>query len=346
MSARHHRLARRAARFAVEHATWILFAVVIAVFGALAPSFVSLENARTILVQSASVGITAVGMTFVLLTAGIDLSVGALMLLAGAAVATISPVEAAAPAGLDLLGVVAVALGIGALWGAGLGLFVSLFGVAPFLVTLAGLFLGRGLGMQISETRVLPAPECLSVLGTGDVAGLPGPLVIFGVVLLLGHVALRRTPFGRAVQAVGDDPVAARKVGVPMTRVLVGVYAISGACAALAGLVALSQLGTVSPSLGEEREFEAIAAAVLGGTSLFGGRGSVVPGALLGTVLIQTIQSGLTTLDVDLYLQPVITAALLFFAVLVDTARTRWIERRDRRAIRIDEDDLDRGGTR
>jgi ribose transport system permease protein len=143
------------------------------------------------------------------------------------------------------------------------------------------------------------------------------------IVLVVGQWVLSRTRFGRHVLAVGHDPVAARKAGVNVNGVLVRVYLICGTCAAVGGLVALAQLGAVSPTFGREREFDAIAAAVLGGTSLFGGRGSVLPGVLVGAVTIQAVFNGLNLLNADPYAYPVITGGVVFLAILADSVRNR-----------------------
>jgi len=145
---------------------------------------------------------------------------------------------------------------------------------------------------------------------------------------------LTRTPFGRQIYAVGNDADGARKAGINVTRILFAVYVICGVCAALSGLVSLTQTGAVSPSFGQQKEFTAIAAAVLGGTSLFGGRGSVFPGTVLGAVLIQTVENGLVILNADPYLYPLVTSGIIFAAVLLDSVRARLLEKLNRRRVR------------
>jgi ribose transport system permease protein len=131
-------------------------------------------------------------------------------------------------------------------------------------------------------------PDAFLEIGATRVAGVPVPLLVFALVAVIAHVVLTRTPFGRQVHALGEHPGNARKAGVPVARILVAVYIISGACAAIGGILTLGQLGSVSPKFGDSYEFKAIAAAVLGGTSLFGGRGAVLPGTVIGAVLIQS----------------------------------------------------------
>jgi ribose transport system permease protein len=177
-------------------------------------------------------------------------------------------------------------------------------------------------------------PEELLRFGAGRLLGVPLPIWILAVTTLAGQYVLTRTGFGRRIYAVGNNPDAAHKAGIDVTRMIASVYVISGFCAALGGLVSVAQLGAVSPTFGNQREFAAISAAVLGGTSLFGGRGSVLPGTLLGALLIQTVESGLVIVNADPYVYPLIMAAIIFVAVLLDSVRQREAEKLTRRKIR------------
>lgn len=314
----------------LNQASLILFAVVLAVFGALSPAFFQPANAVNILIQTSSTGILAVGMTFVLLTAGVDLSVGSIMFVAAAVGGKLIL------GGWSLPAVLLVMLGIGALYGALNAIFITRLAIMAFIVTLATRYFGRGLGLRITETRAMNLPESFYELGAARILGVPLPVLIFGIVVLLAHLTLTRTPFGRQIYAVGADLEAARKAGINTRLVLFVVYVICGLCAAAAGIVALSQAPAVSPSFGNNREFMAIAAAVLGGTSLFGGRGAVFPGTVLGAVLIQTIDNGLNILNVNPYLYPLITSGVIFAAVLLDAIRNRVLAGRNRRRIFIE----------
>jgi ribose transport system permease protein len=314
----------------LNQASLVLFALVLIVFGAMSPAFLKADNFVNILIQTSSTGILAVGMTFVLLTAGVDLSVGSIMFVA------------AAVAGKLVLGgwsfgsSLAVMLAIGALYGALNAVFITRFAIVAFIVTLATRYFGRGLGLRITETRAMNLPETFYELGAARVVGVPIPVLIFAAVVIVGHLMLTRTPFGRQVYAVGADVEAARKAGLSTGVVLFAVYVICGLCAAIAGVVALSQAPAVSPTFGNNREFLAIAAAVLGGTSLFGGRGAVFPGTVLGAVLIQTMENGLNILNVNPYLYPLITSSVIFLAVLLDAFRSRILARVNRRRIFVE----------
>jgi ribose transport system permease protein len=316
--------------FALNNAPLVLFAFVLAVFGAMSPKFLFGDNFVNILIQSSATGIVATGMTFVLLTAGVDLSVGAIMFV-GAAVAG-KLVLAGQPLALAL----AAMLGVGLIFGAINAVFITGLRIVAFIVTLATLFIGRGFALWITETRAMNLPENFLFLGSVRVAGIPLPVMVFAAVIVLAHLVLARTPFGRQIYALGNTAENARKAGVRVDRILFAVYGISGFCAALGGIISLAQLGAVSPRFGLDYEFKAIAAAVLGGTSLFGGRGRVFPGTVLGAVLIQSVENGLNILNADPYLYPLITSAIIFLAVLLDSARSQLLATLARRRIRVE----------
>jgi ribose transport system permease protein len=288
-----------------------------ATFASLSPRFLDAANLVNIVVQASSVGIVATGMAFVLLTAGIDLSVGAVMFVSAAVAGKL------AVAGAPLPVVFGTILLVGALGGAVNASFVTKAGVKAFVVTLATLYVGRGLGLFITQTRALNLPESVLQVGSARLLGVPAPAVVLALVLAAAHLVLTRTPFGRHVYAVGHDPAAARRAGLPTDRILFVVYVLCGTLAALGGAVAVARLGAVSPTFGREREFAAVAAAVLGGVSLFGGRGSVLPGVLIGALLVQTVENGLVIVNADPYLYPLVMAGVIFLAVLLDSARGR-----------------------
>ncbi len=302
----------------LDFAPLLLCAAVLVFFGAQSAKFLEPRNLVNIVVQASSTGIAAVGMTFVLLTAGVDLSVGAIMFVAAAVAGKM------ALAGWPLPFALLAMLAIGLIFGVFNAFFITRVRVAAFIVTLAVLFIGRGLGLRITETRAMNLPEAFLQLGAARLLGVPLPAWLFAGVLAAAHLALTRTPFGRQVLAVGHDLEMAKKAGLRTGRILAVVYLISGVCAAIAAMVTLGQLGAVSPKFGEQKEFAAIAAAVLGGTSLLGGRGNVLPGTLLGALLIQSIENGLVILNADPYLYPMITSAVIFVSVCLESLRNRF----------------------
>lgn len=301
----------------LDFAPAALLAAVLTIFGCLSGQFLTADNLTQILIQSSATAIVATGMTFVLLTAGVDLSVGAVMFV-GAGLA-----GKLALAGQPLPICLAVMVGVGLAGGTVNALLVTRLKLVAFIATLATLYIGRGLGRWITQTRAMNLPDAFLALGSTNWLGIPRPLWIAGGVILLAQLVLANTPFGRQLYALGNSLDAAQKAGLRTTRLLATVYVVCGFCAALGGILALAQLGAVSPRFGELYEFDAITAAVLGGTSLFGGRGKVFPGTVLGAVLLKTIFNGLVIVQADPYWYPLITSAIVFAAVLSDGLRQR-----------------------
>jgi ribose transport system permease protein len=322
---------RRLILLLLDHAPIVLCVVVFATFGLLSATFLEPRNLLNILIQSSALAIVAAGMTFVLITGGVDLSVGSVMYVSVAVAGVL--IFAGYPLWLGA----AAAVAAGAAAGTLNALVITRFHAVPFIVTLAALFVWRGFGLWLTNTRAMNMPPEVTALGAATLAGVPLPVVVFAVICACAHVALTRTPAGRQLYAVGDDADAARKAGIDVRRRLFMVYVIAGVCAALSGLVSLSQTGAVSPSFGQQREFAAIAAAVLGGTSLFGGRGNVLPGTVLGAVLIQAVENGLVIINANPYVYPLVTSGIIFVAVLLDSTRTRLLAVLTRRQIRVDE---------
>jgi len=314
----------------LNNAPLVLFAIALIVFSILSPRFLTGDNLLNILLQSSSTIIVATGMTFVLLTAGVDLSVGAAMFVGAAICGKL--VLGGQSVALSL----SIMLGLGVVFGAINAFFITRLRIVAFIVTLATLFIGRGLALRFTETRAMNLPDAFLQLGSARFIGIPMPVFLAGAVVLVAQVILSRTPFGRQLYALGHDAEAARKAGVHVRRLTASVYLISGFCAALGGIITLTQLGAVGPRFGENYEFKAIAAAVLGGTSLFGGRGKVFPGTVLGAVLIQSVENCLVLLNANPYLYPMVTSVVIFIAVLVDVIRSRALDHFGRRRIRQD----------
>ena len=316
---------------AMNQAPVLLFVAVVAVVGALSPSFLAPNNLLNVLVQASGTAIVATGMTFVLLTAGVDLSVGSIMFVSAAVGGKLLLGQGWPP-----LAVVGAITGLGALCGLLNAALIARLGIIAFIATLGTQYLGRGFGMWLTETRAMNLPDSFTHVASLRLLGLPLPLVVFALVALTAHLTLTRTPFGRQVHAVGQDPQAARQAGLNVPGILTTVYVIGGLCAGLGGAVSLAQIGAVAPTFGAGKEFAAIAAAVLGGTSLFGGRGHVLPGTVLGAVLIQGVENGLNHLNADPYLYPLVTSGIIFVAVLLDSLRSQLLARLSRRRIRHD----------
>ena len=306
----------------------LLFLLVVLVIGLHADQFLTVDSFRQVLQQAAPIVVVATGMTFVLLVGGVDLSVGAIMFV-GAGLA-----GQLAVGGVPLVWCALLMMGVGLAAGAINAFLVTRLRLVAFIATLATLYIGRGVGRWVTETRAINLPDAFLALGSTSWLGLPLPVWVALVVTGIAEWVLRRTPFGRRLYAVGADADAARRAGLNTGRLIAAVYVVSGLCAGIGGLLALAQLGAVSPRFGELYEFDAITASVLGGTSLFGGRGRVLPGTVLGALLLRTIYSGLVVARVDPYAYPLITAAVIFLAVLLDSQRHAVAERLARRVIR------------
>lgn len=315
--------------FVLRNAPPILFVLTFIVFGLLSDRFLQFRTLENIVRQASYIGIIAVGMTFVILTGGIDLSVGSLMYLS-TAIAGVWVLGSGLPVWLAVVAVLVTGL----LAGLVNALVITRVRIVPFIVTLGTLAVFRGLGLAITQSRPVSFPSEILAVGTTRILGVPTPIVLFALVVFLAWITLTFTPFGRQVYAVGADQDAAKKAGINVGRVLLAVYLISGVCAALGGLVLVGQFGIVNAGFGEGDEFDAIAAVVLGGASLFGGRGTVFPGTVLGAVLVQMVTAGLIFTRVDIYLQPLVFAAIIYLAVLIDSQRTLLLTRLQRRNIR------------
>ncbi len=313
----------------LRNAPLILFAVVLLIFALLSDRFFATQNFVNILIQTSHVAILGIGITFVLLTAGIDLSIGAVMYLS---VAVLGSYFTGFLWPVSLLACIVIGLAFGATN----AFFIVRVDVPAFITTLATLFIGRGIALYITDTKMVFFEPAILDLGRASYLGIPWSLWIFAIVFLLAWIVLAQTPFGRRIYAIGENAEAAKKAGINVSLSLFAVYLICSALAGIAGFVSATQVGAASPTFGIEKEFSAIAAAVLGGTSLFGGRGGVV-GTVFGAVLIQTVNNGLVIINANPYVYPLVTAAIIFLAVFVDSQRSRILETMNRRTIRVEE---------
>ena len=285
------------------------------------PNFLKVENLLNVANQIAVIAIIAIGMTLVIITAGIDLSVGSLIALA-AVVAAWSIRELAGAKEASVAAMVLCSLvGIGAcaLIGLGAGFFITLFRLPPFIVTLSVLFIARGVAFRITGSQsISELPDSFVWLGRGaDLLSLPNSVVLMLALYVLAHILMSRMVLGRYVYAVGGNAEAARLSGVPVRRVLLFVYTLSGALAGVGGIILASQLQSGSPLYGETYELYVIAAVVVGGTSISGGEGKVL-GTLIGALIIGVIQNGMNLTGVESKTQLIVFGAIILLAVLVD----------------------------
>jgi putative xylitol transport system permease protein len=304
-----------------EYGIVIAFVVEIVVFSAASDHFFSVANLTNVTLQTSVLAITAAGMTFVILTAGIDLSVGSLVAVCGVVCALLLKLDV--PVGVVLALGVAGGLAVGLLSGVLSGVFVARFSITPFIATLAMMTIWRGAAyMMVGGRPVWGLPEQFDLLGSGRVLGVPFPTVVMVIVYVCAWFVLAHTPFGRHVYAVGGNAEAARLAGIETGRVTTAVYAISGVLAALSGVILASRMSSGQPNAGLMFELEVIAAVVVGGTSLFGGRGGIV-GTFFGAMLIGVLRNGLNLVGVGSYVQQVVLGIVILLAVMLDQLRKK-----------------------
>ena len=291
------------------------FTICVAFFGVMTDTFLLPNNLLNVLRQAAPILVVAVAMTYVIITAGIDLSVGSQVALINAVVAIVLS-WGGIPWPLVVLG----ALLLGALIGLFQGWFVAYQGIPAFIVTLAGLSILRGLALYLTQGYSIPISDLPSFLaiGRGQMLGVPIPVIIAIGVVVFGAVILGQTVYGRQVVAVGSNAEAARRAGMPARGVLASVYVLTGVASAIAGLLIAARLGSGSSNAAVGFELQVIAAVVLGGTSLFGGRGSIL-GTLLGAMTIAVIGNGLILMHISPFFTQIVTGMIILIAIWLNT---------------------------
>lgn len=314
-----------AAAFARRGSAPIVLVLVVAVGAAVfGDSFIGPRNLGNIALDSSYLLLIAVGMTFVIISGGIDLSVGSLFALSGVLTAYGAQWGSAVAVALPLTVCGLIGLANGAL--------VGKARMAPFIVTLAALLFARGLALAVSregnEIRLIPADLVLTRIGQAKIAGLGAPVYVALVVLVVGALVLNRTRFGQSVYAIGGSPDSAQLMGLAVSRVKLSVYVLSATLAAVAGVLVAAQTSSGLPTIGEGRELEAIAAVVIGGTLLSGGIGAL-SGTLAGVLLLKVIQNLINQVGVlSSYYQQVVSGVFLLLVVLVQTRLSRRREHR------------------
>lgn len=281
------------------------------------PVFLTFNNLFNIVAQTTVTAVIAIGMTFVIITAGIDLSVGSIAALAGVFGVTLMLRGLSWP-----LAVIGGAL-IGSLVGLINGLLVTVARLSPFITTLGMMSVARGLVyLTTGAVAVYGAPDDFGLLGQGVIGSIPIPLIILVVVAVLAHIVLSRTRLGRYTSAIGSNKEAARLSGIPIGRYLTVIYVLQGLLAGFAGMIASSRVVSGQPNFGIGLELDVIAAVVVGGASLFGGQGTII-GTLIGAFLIALIRNGAVLLDINIFYQNVIVGIVIWLAVIWDQFRRR-----------------------
>ncbi|WP_341486920.1 ABC transporter permease [Pararhizobium sp. A13] len=309
-----------------EYGIFLAFLLLALILSVSNEYFLTPGNISNVLLQTSINGVLAIGMTFVILTRGIDLSVGSVVALAGIVSASFATTSATAgilgspyPAYLAL----AIGLIVGIACGSLVGLIVSRFAVPAFVATLGMLSAARGLTLIYGGGKPVPAltPE-FRWIGTGNVLGVPMPVILLAIVFAVSWWVLTRTRFGRYIYAVGGNPHAANTSGINVTRLRFLVYVISGSLSGLAGMILSARTGSALPQAGIAYELDAIAAVVIGGTSLSGGVGRIT-GTLIGALIIGVMNNGLDLMGIQSYYQQVLKGALIVGAVMLDQKRNQ-----------------------
>jgi ribose transport system permease protein len=300
----------------------LILGLLVVVMALLSPYFLTGRNLTNLGFQTAIVGVLALGQLLVILTRGIDLSVGSVVALSGVVGGIVAGGSATSAAGghgaFALLAMAGVGLGIGLVNG------IVLVGgrvMNPFIVTLGMLSIVRGAALVLSDAQTVTGmPPVVQDLGTGLVGPLPAPAVLVAALALFTWVVLARTQWGRWIYAVGGNPDAARRVGIPVDRVLLSVFAVCGLAAGIAGILVAGRTNAGAPNAGQLLELDAITAVVIGGASFFGGRGSV-PNVVAGALIIGVIRNGLNLLDVTPFWQSIAIGALVIASLEIDVLR-------------------------
>ncbi|WP_413451726.1 ABC transporter permease [Georgenia phoenicis] len=295
----------------------VVLIALVALMAVIAPNFASVDNLMNVARSISVNAILAAGMTFVIITAGIDLSVGSTVAVSGV-VAVMTAISGAPTPLAVVLGVLA-----GAVMGLVNGALTAYLSLAAFIVTLGTMTFGRGLAYTMTGGQpIVDNTIGFRDIGNGYIAGIPAPVVVMAVVYLAAWFLLERTRYGRHVYAVGGNSEAARLAGVNVKAVTTSVYVIAGACAGLAGIIFAARVVSAQPTAGDGYELDAIAAVVLGGTSLMGGRGRII-GTLIGSVILGVLTTGLILMNVPFFTQLLIKGAVIILAVVIDSLKHR-----------------------
>ena len=279
----------------------------------LTPHFLTVSNLLNVLEQTSINAIVAVGMTYVIISGGIDLSVGSVLALAGVVLATLLH------NGMPIPVAMAVALAVGALFGSFSGIAITWGRLPPFIATLGMMSIARGCALLFTEGRPVSGFEPgFRAIATARIAGIPAPVFVTAGVYLVAHFVLSETRFGRYVYALGGNEEATRLSGVNVRLYKTAVYAVSGLTSAVAAVLLTARLNSAQPIAGIMYELDAIAAVVIGGTSLVGGEGSL-GGTLIGALIMGVLRNGLNLLSVSSFTQQVVIGLVIVGAVLIDT---------------------------
>jgi ribose transport system permease protein len=291
----------------------------ILIFSLINHNFFSVNNARNLLQQTSSAGIAAAGLVFVLVTGGIDVSIGSTLFMTSIISALLTD------NGLGFWGAVGASMLCGALIGCVNGFFIAKIKMTPLIVTLAMMYIIRGVAITIVgiKTTFFNNPIGIFIARTRLFTVIPVVVAVLAVTAAIAQFILGKTLFGKQLYAIGNNRTAAEISGIKVTRNIFISYVICGMLAGLSGLISGAQVGGISPTFAQGQEFIIICSTVLGGVSLFGGRGKVFPGAFLGVLIIMCIENGLVMARTNMYAYTIIRGIIIFIAVMLDSQRNR-----------------------
>lgn len=292
-------------------AIFVATIILVVLLALISPVFLTISNVQSILVQASVTAIMAIGMTFIIMTAGIDISVGAILFFTSALFAQLMiDTESYALA-------FSVAISCATVLGALNGLLVVKFRISPLITTLATYSIYRGAAIHLTGAQNIPVPREMGFLGNGRIMEIPVPIIILSVIFIAGLYAFNKTRFGVYTRAIGNSAQSARETNLPVNMVTITVYAIGGFVTGIAALILLARVGGLQSGIGIGIEFTVIAAVILGGTKLTGGTGTVV-GSVIGAVFLVLIDNGLNLMNASPYIYDIVRGGVLLAAVAVD----------------------------
>lgn len=311
-----------------KYAIVLILLAMVAVVSVMSPAFLQPRNLLNVVRQISVIGLIGIGVTLAIIALGIDLSSGSVLAISAVVAASLAQRvdwEAAKYPGLvvPLIVPILAGMGIGVLCGWINGFLVAQFKIPPFIATLGMMTVARGLALLYSDGRPISSlTDDYNFIGQGEVLGMPVPILILVVVAVLTHIMLNNTRFGRYIYAIGGNEQAARVSGLNIGRIKIGIYTFAGMLSGLAGIVLSSRISSGQPGLGQGYELDAIASAVIGGTSFAGGIGTIW-GTMVGALIIGVLNNGLDLLNVSPYWQQIVKGSIIVIAIIIDERKNR-----------------------
>lgn len=307
-------------QFVTRHGFTVVLVGLIVLYSVVAPTFLSVTNFLGLLHAAVPMMVIASGLAIVIMTGKIDISVGSVALLT-TSVGTILMVRH----GLDPITTLVVLLAMGALVGVVNGVLIVGLRISPLIVTLAMMLILRGIALELTKAMTIGLPEDIRRLGNLSIGPVFVDILVAIGIMILVQVMLSRTPFGRRVMAIGNDIDTAARLGIRVNLMTIATFVISSLLATVGGVLTLIQVGSSSSSIGSGLEFTAVSAVVIGGVSLFGGEGSIIPGVLRGVLILEIIRNGLNHMGADPYAYRLVNGAIIFIAMYADSLRQRMM---------------------